>query len=294
MTRPRAPRGVRDWAGALLATYAFRTVAGLLLALPVMNAIQASGVTQWPEADRLLFEPGAEVLMEVLVSQRASLVASITPTLAMLAIIAVLALGPELLMLRAASSSRRYPSMPSPEKPAPAARPLLQRLLTLGAATLIARALLAGLWLALAFTARSWFTSARDPRIADMAFVGALGVGVLFQIAVSALRDLAAAAIVAGGLPVPDGVATALSKLRARSFGTCAAAFAVGILLVLAGALVAGAIDVSQPQSWRVAAVFVVHQAVVLGSIAVRAAWLSSAVGRVASTPHSSGSISRS
>ncbi len=293
MTSARAPRGLRDWAGALLAAYAFRTVAGLLLALPVVNAVQASGVTQWPEADRLLFEPGAEVLLEVIVSQRASLVASVMPAVAMLVVIAVLALGPELLILRAASQAHPYQTTMGAEVSAPAARPLLQRLLTLGAATVIARALLAGLALALAFTARSWFTSARDPRVADLVFVGVLGVGALVQLAISALRDLAAAAIVARGLPVPDAVATALAKLRAGSFGACAAAFAVAIGLVLAGALITGAADVAQPEGWRAAAVFIVHQAVVLGTIAVRAAWLSSAVRRVASTPHPSGSLPR-
>jgi hypothetical protein len=271
----------RSWARALLATYAFRFAAGLLLALPFVNAVRASRITHFPEGDRLLFQPGGDLLLEVIASQRELLVASLGSTLWMLALLSVLALGPEFLLLRAASSTSGEAA--GGQDPTHGARRALQRMLTLGAAVLLARALLAGLALALAFTARSWFTSADDPRIADAVFASVVLLGVLIQLAVSTLRDLTAAAIVARGWALPDCVAAAVSKLRLPAFGAYAAAFAATLLLMLLGALAAAALDVGRAQGFRTALVFAVHQAVVLGSVAARGAWLSNAVRRVLS-----------
>lgn len=271
----------RGWREALIATYSFRCVAALLLALPIVSAAHASGVTQFPESDRLLFEPGGALLSEVLVSQRAALLAAVSPTLATLAVLAVLALGPELLLLRAATLSQRSELASALQERPHGTRRLFQRLLTLGAVTVLSRALLVGLSLGLAFSARSWFASARDPRLPDAVFLAVLALGALAQLALSTLRDLAAAAMVARGLRLADSIVAALHELRPRACGAYTAAFGAGIALMLLGALVVSAVDVSQPGAWRALFVFAVHQAVVLGSIAARALWLSSAVRRV-------------
>ena len=45
--------------------FTLRAAAGLLVASPVVAAVASTGITRFPEGDRLLFEPGGLMLAEV-------------------------------------------------------------------------------------------------------------------------------------------------------------------------------------------------------------------------------------
>lgn len=262
---------------ALAAVYAFRLGAAWLIALPVRNAVHASGILSFPAGERLLFEPGGLYLLEVLASQRALLAASLGPTLALGLLSAIASLGPDYLLLCALRPPERARATS-----AAAALPQLA-LIALGLLPL--RALSLGLAFALALGARASLSSIPDARIADAGFVGVLALGAVVQIAASAFADLASAAVVDHGRRVGDATLLGLGLMRRR--GSRLMLRYAGALLgsaagYIAAALLVDALDVSLPQAWRGTLAVLTHQAACLASVAWDAWWLAGALRAVA------------
>lgn len=269
--------GLRRWASrrrscllALAAMYGFRLGAAWILALPVRYAVEASGVTQFPDGDRALYEAGGLVLLETLTAQRALIAASVGPMSLLFCVWAVASIGPEYLLMRALRS-------PSAERRLPGATTDLLRICVTALGLLPLRALVLGLTLAFAWSAHSWFAAVPDVRVADAAFVLVLALGGALQLAATVLRDLAASAVVRRSCPVPDAVRLGWSALR-----TNPARLASRYLLALGGAgmtyvavaVLVTEVDMSRPGAFRALLVVALQQTAVLASILLRAWWL--------------------
>lgn len=265
-TEPAAPGPrLRPLLWALLASHVWRSLSAAWVALPVASVLGASGVRSWPGGDTRLFADGGLLLLEALVSQRAELAALAAPLLWGLLVASFAALGPEWLVLRALG-------------PRPPATPRgFGRLVALGAATWGLRLGLSVATLLFAGALRAGLSGARDERLPDLAAVSVLALGLLLQGGISVLRDLGASEIAARHTRPQRALARALGCLRA-SAPRLAATYAGLALLTLAavtlGAAAADALDVGSGGGARLAAVFGVHQLVLLLLLAARAAWL--------------------
>jgi hypothetical protein len=264
MTGASRPLRGRVLAFACAASYLYRLLGAALLALPVIGAIDASGVRDFSRGNARLFDPGGLYLLEVLLHAREQLAASLVPTLTLAAVLGFLGFVPDAGLLGALGSA------PPPPR-------ALERMLWLSLATWGARLLLGLLTVGLALTARSFFASARDERLPLLAIGVMLVIGVLLQVAVSFWHDLAAADVVAGGARARDAIFAALDLARA-SAGSLLVRFVGAQLLalgtLLAAAAVVGTLEVVRGDTWRSTTALFIHQLAVLATIGLRAAWL--------------------
>jgi hypothetical protein len=248
-----------------------RTAASLLVALPLVGAVAASGVGHFPEGDRLLFQAGGLVLSDVareLVPALGPLLSTTLTTFVLLgalsivplaAVLAVLA-EPGKLAVRSVSA-RAFASVPA--------------LLLVTGITLLAQVLVLGLAAAVGGFARQSLSTA-SPRLADGAFLALFGIGILGALVLGIARDLARSAAIqgahAGRTALVLGLRALWSAPRAalQAFALRAVA---GALLLAWAAVAAGALDVSRPESYRFALVLLLHQAAALGVAALRVSW---------------------
>jgi hypothetical protein len=264
---------------ALGLDFALRAGAGLLLASPLVAAVASTGITRFPEGDRLLFEPGGLLLVEVARTLWSALVPLIQAELVMGLVLALALVVPHAVLLVALS--RRVPASAAElfGKALTRVPPLIAlqglTLLAQSAALLAVATLAAGL--------REALLGATSRR-ADLVFLAVLAFGGLVVLGLGALRDLSSAACVDGALGSPAALRRGLAALRkapgAVLSGFGAAAVAAGSL-VAAGALLTGVLDVGRPGALRVVLVLVLHQAVLLGRSLCRAFWLHRALGLV-------------
>jgi hypothetical protein len=104
--------------------------------------------------------------------------------------------------------------------------------------------------------------------------------------AVGGVSDVAKAALVRNDAGLAAALRHALTSARRSPLAACWGWLPYGSLFVLAwllAAQVTSTLDVSASGSWRVSAVFIVHQVVSLASVALRAAWYARALRLVAS-----------
>ena len=263
----------------LISSVAFlRVLAGLCLAWPLSALVAQSGVGLRPEGDRALFEGGGYLLLEVVRLRGAELQAVAR------GLLPVLVLG---LLLTAACNAALLVGLNAQGRLAP--RELLSRasarlpsLVVLGGGTALGQLLLiiAGTIAVSAvpdLLARPVTTSCTE---LALWFVVALGAGAL-----GGLSDIAKASLVRHDSRLGEGLARAFKCLRhlpfRATFGWLPYAAAFGALALLSAKLTEF-VDVSRPGAWRVAAVFALHQLVVLTSVTARAAWYARALRLVA------------
>jgi len=262
----RAAR-LRALRGPVLLWHAYESCAFALLALPVLDATVASGISQFPEPARRLFGDGGLWLLELLQQQKSSLLASLVPGVWLFFLACCLALLPEWWLLRAVVRQQTGALVP--------ALPALVRLSVLALAFWLLRA---PVWFLLSLFAAppSGFSAFPDERIGDLALLAGLGVWLLLQLGLSLLRDLGALGVVSGQRSLPDALRQARQLLlpqalkltarygayRALSLGTWLAGEL--LLLTLPGAATAHA-----------GIGLLVHQLALLCRIALHAAWLS-------------------
>ena len=270
---------MKQRAFAVALDFALRGAAGLLLASPVVAAVASTGITRFPEGDRLLFEPGGLMLVEVARALWSAVVPLVQAELVMGLVLAVGLVVPYAVLLVA--FSRRVPATASELVGRAVTR--VPPLVALQGLTLLAQsaALLAVATLAAGL--REAFVGATSRR-ADLVFLALLGLGGLLVLGLGALRDLSSAACVEETLGSPAalrrGCAALVRAPGAVLAGFGAAGLATGALIA-AGALVTGALDVGRPGAFRVVLVLVLHQAVLLGRSVCRAWWLRRALGLV-------------
>ncbi|HWP09718.1 MAG TPA: hypothetical protein VNN72_28445 [Polyangiaceae bacterium] len=264
---------------AVALDFALRGAAGLVLASPVVAAVASTGITRFPEGDRLLFEPGGLMLVEVARALWSAVVPLIQAELVMGLVLALGLVVPYAVLLVALS--RRAPKTTAELFGRAMTR--VPPLVALQGLTLLAQS--AALLALAAFAAglREALVGATS-RPADLVFVLVLALGGLVVLGFGALRDLSSAACVEDELASPAALRHGLAALlRApgavfSGFGAAAVAAAA---CVAAGALLTGALDVGRPGAFRVALVLALHQAVLLGRTLCRAFWLRRALGLV-------------
>jgi hypothetical protein len=273
---PAAGRARRSALGVAIAvTYLTRLLVALLASFPLIAVVGASGILEFEPGDGKLFEPGGLYLLELLLRERAVLVALVAPTAALLAFGALLGVLPEWLLLRALASAA------TPTSEGASLSRGLPRLGALAVGSWVARGVLAFVTGALVMTARSFFVSARDERLVLLATAVVLLLGLVGWGCLSVLHDLAAIEVALGGAPPLAALERALLATRrhARALAVRYAAWALASgALLLAGAAAASAFDVTGGGSLAPTAALLLHQLTLLGQVGLHAAWLSSAL----------------
>lgn len=261
-----------------------RLFMGFCLAWPLSSLLAASGVGLRPEGDRLLFEGGGYLLLDVLRLRGGELEAVAR------GLLPVLGLG--LLLTAACNTALLVGLNQAPSAPLRGRlqlRELLARaserlpaMVVLGIGTALAQLLLIlGGSLTVAAVPES---SAEPVKTTVMQltvwFVVALAAG-----GVGGFSDLVKASLVRHDSRLVDALSRGWVCLQRRpvraSFGWFPYALAF-LLVALLAAQLSELVDVSRPGGWRVGLVFAVHQLVVVTSVAARSAWYARALRVVA------------
>jgi hypothetical protein len=253
----------RRLAKALLATYAFWLLGAALLALPVVQAVSASHVLDFPEGDSLLLESGGLYLLEVFLHEREAIAAALPATLLLALLVASAGIVPQWLVVRALGPS------------AARARRALGSCLAIGVATWGARVALGLATLLVAMTVRSYVAGMRDERAPFVALASTALIGLGVQALVSVAHDAAVLEAIVRGAGARQAVIDALGQLRRRGAGWIAryAAFALAALgIALGGAIAVSELDVRWSGAWLTS--LLLHQLAIALTIALRAAWL--------------------
>lgn len=264
--------------GLILALAGTRLAAGLCLAWPLSALIAGSGVGQRVEGDRALFEGGGYLLAELLRLRGAELEAvarGLLPVLAASLALTTAANGALLvgLDLRGRLRLRELLSRTAARAPT---------LLLLGFGTGLAQLLLlvAGV-LALA--------ALPEPLAKPVpATAGQAALWLLVALAAGALggfSDVAKASLVRHDSRLGEALARAFQCVRHRPVRATFGWVPWALVFLAAAALAArltGLCDVSRAGAWRVAAVFALHQLVIVTAVAARAAWFARALRLVA------------
>jgi hypothetical protein len=271
--------------------YCLRAALALVLAAPLAALVSSTGVTRFPESDRLLFEPGGLFLAEVGRALWSAFAPFAQTELAVACFFVVLLVVPYGMVLAAWSEE--------------APRPLGELwwrtgtrfpvLLALKGLAFLAQALTLSATLGLAALLRATFADGMSRR-ADLTALGACSFGLVALLTFGIIRDLASAAAVVTEADTRGALAAGWDSLlrapRAVARGV-AVPLVAGAGLVGLGAASAGALDVARPGTWRVVAVLLIHQCVMLGWTFARAYWLRLATRVVASQPADAASIAR-
>ena len=260
---------------AVLLYFACQAAFALVFAVGATALVAGTGVTHFAHGDRTLFEPGGLLLTETLGRVLPLVPGHAASGLALGTLALVLLLVPHGALVAALAR----PAGEGTSRLFGYAVEKLSTLLSLtGTALLLQVLLLAASGLLAAAVRNAAFGSARASDGAGLLVVAA---GVALVVAVGVLRDLARAAAIDGDLAARGaaglGIAVLL-RLPRRVLFAWAPPAARGVVLVGLGAWLVGAIDVSRDGGWRVVSVFLVHQLIALGLLALRALWLGRSV----------------
>jgi hypothetical protein len=259
-------------ASAVSIVFAYRLAGAFLVAYPAARTLGAFGPMSSPEADQALFEPGGYHLIEALRLAGRAVPAAVESWALVLVAVGIAGLAP----LALAGVTLAHPETSLADRIARAAA-LFPRLLVLGGATLLTRAVVALVGTFGVGVASALGEGGSDERLPALLGAMALIPPLVAWLLLGLLHDFARAGVIRRDADALDALAGALSTLKGRLVG--AARFY--LLLVLAGVLtvalaawLAGALDVSRPGSGRVLAVFAVHQGAVLALVVLRVLWL--------------------
>jgi hypothetical protein len=270
--------------GLVLSVAGLRLLSGFCLAWPLSSLLATSGVGLRPEGDRLLFEGGGYLLLDVLRLRGAELEAVAR------GLLPVLGLG--LLLTAACNAALLVGLNQAPSAPLRGRiklRELLGRtservpaLVVLGVGTALAQLLLI---LGGSLAVASVPESLAEPVKTTITQLVIWLVVALLAGGVGGFSDLVKASLVRNESRLVEALSHGWACLLRRpiraSFGWFPYALAFLIVALLAAKL-SELLDVSRPGAWRVAAVFVVHQLVIVTSVAARSAWYARALRVVA------------
>jgi len=251
-----------------------RWLLGLCLALPLASLVAESSVGQSPRGDRALFEGGGYLLLELLRVQGANLAAAargLLPLLLLCLLVTVTCNAALLVALNVRGRLRLVAWFSQALGTVPA-------LVVLAVGTALAQLAIILLGLLLAGGIPESMTRPVEMTAAQVALwlLVALAAG-----AVGGISDVTKAALVRNDAGLAAALKHALARARRAPWTAGWGWLPYGLLFVLAwlgAAQIVSALDVSASGSWRVAAVFVVHQFVSLASVTLRAAWYARAL----------------
>lgn len=257
----------------VLGVAVLRLIAGFCLAFPLASLVAASGVGQRAEGDRVLFEGGGYLLLEVLRLQGPELMAAtrgLIPALGVGLLLTALCNAALLVALNARGKlelrswlGRAFERLPG--------------VVVLGVGTTLGQGLLFGIGMLLSAAVPDSMSNPMGSSLLELGawLVVALGAGALGGVA-----DVAKACFVRSQVSLGAALNQAFSCVSRRpllaSFGWLPYAALLG-LGVAAAAWLSGVVDVARPGALRVVAVFAAHQLVILLSVALRAAWFARA-----------------
>jgi hypothetical protein len=277
MTAPRLEPGeIRAGRrpGVIAVTYLMRAAFGLVLVWPACE-IFARAAMAHPREDAILFDPGGLLLLEAFRLGRGALAGALRGasfTAAMIFAFGLLPLGALMYALGHGGTIRASDL-------AAAAVRFFGRLAVLLVMATLGMALAVVLSFALATALKTKVAPALPDPAGDALVAGAWLVGAVLVAILGVVHDLARAAVTQRDLGAVDGVRVAMRAASARP----AAAFfgwawrsATGAMLVVVVAFAAAAVGTDRFAALG-AAVFL-HQACVLGIVALRASWLACAI----------------
>lgn len=251
-----------------------RLSAGFCLALPLQSLVSSSGVGLRAEGDRLLFEGGSYLLLEVLRLTGPELSAVARGLFPLFAVALLLGAASNAALLVALNFGGRL------RLGEWLARALgrLPLLLVLSVGTGLGQLVLFGLGGALAGAVPESMSRPIASTIGQAAVW--LGCAALAG-ALGGISDVAKACLVRHDSSLGAALRQAGSCLKRRplpaSFGWLPYALCFGAAVAL-GARLTEVLDVSRAGAWRVAAVFTLHQLIVLLAVALRSAWYARAL----------------
>jgi hypothetical protein len=253
----------------VLGIAAVRLLGGFALALPLASVVGEGGVGQTLQGDRVLFEGGGYLLLEVLRIQGADLAAVARGMLPLLSLGLLLTVVCNAALLVALNVRGRL------ELGTWLSRALarLPAFLVLGCAVCLAQLVL---WFAGAMAADSIPEPQHLPRATSAAQLASLLLAGAMAGALGGFADVVKASLVRHDAPLTSGLSQAWHCLRRRpwacSMGWLPFAVAYVVALLLAAGLTE-ALDVSRSGAWRLLAVLTVHQLVIAWGVLLRAAW---------------------
>jgi hypothetical protein len=263
----------------VLAIAGLRLSCGFCLAWPLASLVAQSGVAQTARGDRVLFESGGYLLLEVLRLQGPDLVATARGLLPLFCLGLLLTAACNAGLMLALNLRGKLPLRAWLTK-ALSGVPAFVVVAVSSGLVQLACALLGALLLDVVPT------SMARPVAGTLALLG-LGLGLcLVMGAVGGFSDVVKASLVRHDAGIGHAVGHAARCARRAPLRTClgflpyALAFAVALVAV---AHLTGLVDVSAAGAWRVALVFALHQAVIVLSVALRAAWYARALRLAAS-----------
>ncbi|HEY0469162.1 MAG TPA: hypothetical protein VGC79_33450 [Polyangiaceae bacterium] len=265
-------------AGMLL--WISRTLLGLLISYPVLLAIRASAMTNGPDGDTVLFQPGSLLLLELLRLQAAGLAAAAQISLLLLGLSAIF----ELIPLAWALDSLLRPGRSLVER-LPRAVGLFPKFLALGVIALLVQAafLLAASLLGAALKP---VLASSDERLRNIAPIALFGLGLLACGCFGGVLDIARATLVQRGargerVGARDALAHALLCLRTQPFSVLIGPYpsVAGNALGLLGSawLLTRFVPVTA-SGVTIALSFGAHQLAMLFGIGWRVRWLGTAL----------------
>jgi hypothetical protein len=261
---------------ATVILWAFRVLAATLASYPAARVVSRAGLSGFPDGDRLLFSPGGEMLLEVLRLDGRAVGAAVEGASfagLLLSLVGLLPLG----MVITALATPRATTSDLVRRAASA----FSTLLVLDGALMLSEGILATLVAASAAAAAAFAGAFNDERIADVARLAVIALGVVAALWFGLVQDLARVYVVRDGTPLLRAVRAGLAVLARRGSDVIRrwlSLTGVAGALIFGAAYLTSALDVSRPGAARLAAVFAVHQAVVLGLSALRVSFLSAAV----------------
>lgn len=281
--RTPSETAIATYASCVALGYTALLAAGAVVTQPTLTALSELGTGALPDGDRVLFEPGALLLLEVLRMGRARL-ASVLGSTAVLVVVTTLTLVPVSAALMVRLQHRR--ALPWR---AWLAHTLsrVPTFLVLGGVTMLARA---SILVLLVFSATHYhdiLLLAVSPRAADLTL---LGGGLLVGLAMGVLggcQDLARAVAITQAAFGWDALRGGLSLARRYPL-RCVAPWLIANSVTLGATLVvawsAAAFDLSGPGACRPLADFLLSQAAIAVALLARIWWFDRAL-RLARTP---------
>ncbi len=269
-------------ASAAMLLWVSRTLLALLVAYPVLSALEATGIGNGPKRDAVLFEPGALLLLELLRVGGPALASALKPALLLAALVLVLELAP----LACALDFLCRGDRPFRAR-ATRAMTVFPKFVWLGAvAWLTDGALL--LFLSLAETALRSALHQADERLLSVAPLSLVALGALALVWVNGVLDVARAAVLDRDLSFRSALVHALTVLREQPSALLSGAYAssaASAFAYLTAAWLMTRLDVSTGSAVAVALAFGVHQLAVLFAIAWRVRWLERALALSGGVP---------
>jgi hypothetical protein len=266
--------------GVIAVVWAARLIGAWIVALPVTQLFESSGIGDFPRGDALLFEPGGALLVETLRKGGGALPATLRDSLLLLLLVMFASLLPLALLLVALVHGGRLDRREWLVR----AFEHLPPLILLAGAVLLVQSIALGAAAVVAAAARAILYQRLDERSADLITVALFLGGALFVLALGILHDLARAAAVRHRSRATSAIKAGYRALRRRPLAALSGWLVPALWSVAAlaaGAILVGRIGVEESGEWRVLAVLGVHQLVMLGLVALRAVWLARALALV-------------